>query len=93
MKKVFVIISLLLSLYACSEDKVDYGFGEYYEELATCVSDHTFLLDDGTYLIAENIDPKYTNINEGDRFYLMFSFLERDIQAKERTIKIHSLSK
>jgi hypothetical protein len=63
-----------LSLVSCHTDPVvDYGFGEYYVELATVVDDHVFLLDNGQTVYDSNRTANLS-LAAGDRVYLSFSY-------------------
>jgi hypothetical protein len=77
MKKsvIWPICLFLLTLGACQEQVVDYGLGDYYEEIATAVDTDDFLLDNGKTV--HNMNPEYrVNFEAGTRVYLRFAYEE-----------------
>ncbi len=86
----FLFIPLLL-FASCEGDEVDYGLGEYQIELTTCLNSNTLLLDNGKLLTTDN--PLSSQYNDGDRIYLMFSYVNDDIESVNRKISVHSSSK
>ncbi|MCC8146824.1 MAG: hypothetical protein LIO93_10410 [Bacteroidales bacterium] len=77
MKKISFLIFLFVCLFSCTEDDVDYGLGEYYEEIATAAGEEIFILDNGKTLI--NINTSYpTSFEAGQRIYLKYIYSDED---------------
>ena len=81
--KHFALILLTILFFSClEEDKVDYGYGEYYVEMATSLDQKTFLLDCGKTVYSEK---EIAGLGEGERVIFNFSYLNKE--TNEVTIR------
>jgi hypothetical protein len=89
---IFAWLVCCLSLSACWEkDGADYGFDQYYVEIASVVSPAEFLLDNGKKIIAKN--PSGSNIQTDDRVLLNYTLLPETTAEYDQTIRINGLAK
>ena len=88
MRKNVVILCLFIFFVSCEENSHDYGYGEYYEEFATALSEETFLSDSGETLFCfeKNTSRKF---REGDRAVLHYTRLEKKMPDYDYTIRIN----
>lgn len=62
--------------FSCSEkEDVDYGYGEYYVEMATVLTGKTFLLDCGKTVYNQK---EIEGLKEGERILFNYSYLNRE---------------
>ena len=82
MKHIALILLILLFSSCLEEDKVDYGYGEYYVEMATALDGKSFLLDCGKIVYNQK---KIAGLEDGERIIFNFSYLNRE--TNEVTIR------
>lgn len=95
MKSICLIFTVLFLtvLFSCEEDKIDYGLGEYYEEIATVLNDSAYLLDSNISVVNINAYRRGEKSPEaGKRVLLMYSYTNMEIPPYDRAVIVHSVS-
>jgi hypothetical protein len=75
---------------SCGTEAVDYGLGEYFEEIATATSGNTFLSDQGKKIRNVNEKPAF---EAGERVYLNYTLLPEATPGFDYTVRINGSSK
>jgi hypothetical protein len=75
---------------SCDTETVDYGFGEYFEEIATATSGNAFLSDQGKKILSVNEKPVF---EAGERVYLNYTLLPETTPGFDYTVRINGSSK
>ena len=87
-----LVVLFLFLFSACSDDDVDYGYGEYKVDIVTYLAPNSFLLDNGK--TAYNVEPKTSReYEEGDRIWLHYSFLPDIKSGYDFAIRVNGSSK
>jgi hypothetical protein len=84
-------LSSLFFLSCASEEVVDYGFGEYYQELATVLNDSAYMLDTGQTLCNKDYKKNKT-LDAGKRVLLTYSYEKQNVTSYNFAISLHGLS-
>jgi hypothetical protein len=88
-----VLLCSVLLFFACEEETVDYGLGEYYQEIVTSLGSHNYLSDAGEKLY--NARPgSAKSYEDSTRVLLTYSFTE-DIEPspnRGKAVTVHSSS-
>jgi hypothetical protein len=87
------IFAAMILLFSCeNSDDVDYGYGEYYEELVTAKGNDVFLLDNGKTLINASKNTG-KSVQAGDRVLLNYTLLSEKTTGYDYTVRVNGLSK
>jgi hypothetical protein len=79
--------------FSCEDTKaVDYGFGEYFEEIVTAVSENVFVLDNGKTLFNTN-EKASKAYQSGDRILMNYTLLHETTAGYDYTVRINGSSK
>jgi hypothetical protein len=81
---------LSLFFFSCKSDEVDYGLGEYYQEIATVLNDSVYLLDTGQTLCNINYK-KIKALDAGKRVFLTYSYEKQRETSCDCAISLHGL--
>jgi hypothetical protein len=81
---------LFLFFLSCESDEVDYGLGEYYQEIATVLNDSAYLLDTGQTLCNINYK-KMKALDAGKRVFLTYSYEKQCETFCDSVIYLHGL--
>jgi hypothetical protein len=77
--------------FSCEEDTVDYGLGEYYQNIATVLNDSIYLLDSGEALYNSNYRANKA-LEANKRFFLTYSLEKEKNTPCGHAIALHGAS-
>jgi hypothetical protein len=89
--KIALFIAVLLSFFSCEDDTVDYGLGEYYQNLATVLNDSAYILDSGESLYNVNYEQNKP-LDANKRVFLTYSYAEKENSLYDHAIVVHGIS-
>jgi hypothetical protein len=92
MKYLIVLSTISIFLISCENDKVDYGYDKYYEEIVTAMGKNVFLLDDGKKILSTNENEKL-NLQSGDRVLIHYTLLPETESGYDQVVRLNGASK
>jgi hypothetical protein len=88
----FLLLPVLLFLFSCEEEPVDYGLGEYYQEIVTVLGENVFVSDAGkTFFNVRPIDGQSYDKNV-KRVFLTYSYAKEEIPPYDQAIIVRGSS-
>jgi hypothetical protein len=90
-RTVLPLVGLFCFFFSCEEDTIDYGLGEYYQNIATVLSDSVYLLDSGETLYDVAYGAKKAR-EASKRFLLTYSILKERNTFYDHAIALHGAS-
>lgn len=92
MQRFIVLAAISVFLISCENDKVDYGFDKYYEEIVTAMEKNVFLLDDGKKILNTKENEKLI-FQSGDRVLINYTLLPETKSGYDQVVRLNGASK
>ncbi|MDR0798777.1 MAG: hypothetical protein LBN18_03345 [Dysgonamonadaceae bacterium] len=84
-----ILLFLCFALFSCENDPVDYGLGEYFQDIVTAAENRIFLLDNGKQVYEQQTGDTANVYQAGKRVVLIYSYTDSNVSENLRPVHIH----